>query len=333
MLEKGFTFNRKFFVKDLLNPNECLKNAALLEFESFNAFTKTVITDTKINIGNASKFIVPVRNSDEVLFLLRLNPVNRPHMIIKLEDFSHETLDSFFKIPNTSLLIDEDNITNLKQSLLDKPSNNFCKFCMNTYGYVRINISADDVHDWVYRLTDAFFAFPFFCIADVHIDYLSFNDMPITTMDAIEWQCNILANNMKRNNRGLNWKAFGAICENECTDGDCKGTCLEKGYEYDTIHYSRAKRVFVSDEGKMYIETKEFKASELDLYKDYDCEALTLRDIDPIRACYDAKITQTCGVKDVALISLYQNYQIYGNVAMVPYITYAIDRASRGERA
>lgn len=344
MINSNFSFKRKTFVKDLLNPNMCLINTGALEFESFDCFARTVLKDKKLDIRKAEKLIVPVTNGTQVDFLLQLNSKARPFLIIKLNDWSFDTLNAFHKTNNTAVLIDVENIQDFKKSLAEHPCKNFCDFAVSTFGYFRTSINAEQIDDIVYIATDPFFEFPFFCTADISIDYKSFNDKPISSMDAIEWHCNILAYNMINRSAAISWKKYGYKCDdcdNDCKDGNCNGncsnngkcTCGDKTYKYDILHTGRPKRVFISDDYKMYVDTKEFKKSELDLYKEYDTNEISIKEIDPIRACYDAKLSKTCGINELSLISYYQNYLVYDNVAMVPYITYVFDRTIKGGRA
>ena len=317
-ISEDFTFKRKYFVKDLLNPETLVKGASTLEFASFTDFAEVFLRDRKFSLNNVDKLVVPVENADEAALLLGINPQVRPRLLIYLKDFSKETRACFDIIANTSLLVDGHRVPELKQCMLSDPVPGFAKFMAHSYGYFRGLVNADNVDNIPYIYTDAFFTLPYFCIADIRWDWESFEDMKLKNLHSVVYNTTMVASNMPKKVRSLNLSPFGSDNEIE--------------WEYDYMHTPNTKRLFVKD-GSLYIDNAESGLS-IDLYDEsyQDANTVPLRKLDSIREAFDIKYTPSWGMVEPSLISISQNVKCTGNPAMVPYLCRIVTRTLNGGR-
>lgn len=316
-IAEDFTFKRKYFVKDLLSPDSLIKGADIVEYASFGEFAQTFLRDKLYSLGSVGKIIVPVESADEVALLLKISPNARPFLIIYLKDFSKETRDAFSHfVDKTAILCDSGSIRDLRTAMVEEQSLAFIDFMKHTYGYFRSYVDRDRINDIPYVYSEPFTTLPFFCTADVKWKYDTFENMPLKDLHGIVYNTTLVANNVVKQERNVDWDRFGG-------EGSTRFT-------YELMHVANPKRIFISD-GRIFLDDGTY-GSGVDMYDpDFaNAENIPLREIDLLRNPFDAKLTKSCGVEDVALVYVTQNILCNGNPAMVPYLCKIVARTLNG---
>lgn len=314
-IDNEFSYRRKYYVRDLLNPNTLITNTGFIEFDSFDEFVRVILKDKKFDINTSAKIIVPVKNADEVELLLSISPEARSFLIIKLMSFDKETRDAFSVVKNTALLIESNRISTLKKEMLKDPSDNFVNFLRSTYGYFTNTITFDNVDDIMYKYTDSFFEFPFFCISIIKWDWKSFENMKISELNSLAFQTRLLHRNAFGQERIVDYSKYYS---NDFISNSSKDIGFEKRYKYDKMKTFSCKWIYIKD-GKMYIDNPSTDIY-IDIYDDRyrDANNIDFREINALRSVFDVKLSSDYA-HDLSMVSLSQNIKCTGNPAIIPY--------------
>lgn len=323
-ISEEFSYRRKYYVRDLLNPKTLVTNTATIEFDSFDEFVKVVLKDEKIDIQTPAKLIIPVRSSDEVSSMLSLNPEVRSFLILKLESFTKSVRDSFSVVPNVALMIDSKDIDSLKEEMVNNPSDNFVRFLKTTYGYFTDTITSNDVDDIMYKYTDPFYKFPFFCISAIKWDWYSFQDYKMKDLRKLIYQCRFISNNLGGQSRVLNYSKYMTKY-----GLDSVGGSLEREYLYDRMKSDSCKCIYVKD-GKLYIDSPDSEYF-IDMYDEslFDGNNVDLKEVNRLRLPFDIKISMNYAT-DINIVSINQNIKCTGNPAIIPYQCLIVGRILNG---
>ena len=178
----------------------------------------------------------------------------------------------------------------------------------------------------MYKYTDTFYKFPFFCISNIKWDWYSFQELQMKDLRKLIFQCRFVYNNLGGQSRTLNYKKY--ITEYGL---DSFGGNLERTYQYDRMKSESCKRLYIKD-GKMYIDSPDSEYF-IDMYDEslQDGNNVDLKKINELRLPFDIKLNMNYAT-DVNIVSINQNIKCTGNPAIIPYTCLIVGRILNGGR-
>jgi hypothetical protein len=208
----NFTYERSYFVKDLLEASHVFKDTDTIEFATFSSFIKWFVQRRLFDECTINNIIVPIMSVSELSIFKQISFDNLPHTKLYLKDNINKELLSLFdkSFYNISVIVDDYNVAVFKEALYDLPVEalNYFKYTQGTY---RVSIDSSDIDDIVYKITNPFFTLPFFSKVDIDWNFEDLEkNVTIDRLHAIIWHIKFLNINVLSRNTfsKVYWRDF-----------------------------------------------------------------------------------------------------------------------------
>lgn len=322
--KSGFTFARKFTIKNLFNAKDTFAQFSDLHFLSFKAFTKfmqaQLFTTTNIVRQN---FHIDIISREELEAVLHIDD------IIGAAERFYETHDSKFSFSKeviltlhfeVSLLDDvTELVTDQKIELSVKPEtikhiiNNKVVFPTITPCWVEYVFDANNYAKQYEELIKLWLTEPHYQLVDLQFDYLSFENKPISEFHKLYFYMNMLRI----------WTKNTIGQTNECCNTTMNGAIIKRSSNALTFRTrSSPLRCYIDEDLNIRLNKNEIYFP-MDQYLDKNGEEISIRDLNKIRKIIDVKFNDTL-ISNQYLIDLDQNYKIMGDYYQIPYTTQLI---------
>lgn len=295
-LDKNVFFQRKNFVKDLLNIQDIINKQKEIEFDSYIDFINLVITN-KINIDNICKVIIPIESYEELNSLFRINHF-KPILYVYIKNDIENIIKNIDKEYKIGIIIDSNNIDKFKNSVEKYQKISILRNCC---GVVKVNIDPSkdlDSFNLLNKITEPFLTFPFFNNIWINWNLNLFNNLPINTLKYLDYQLSLLEINVLHTDYEINGSKYGY-------NSSIK-------YKYD-FYYSFYNKIHMNED-YMYIPTVE--SSKIYFNKDYDIDKMSTGEITKMREFYDYTSN------DKSCITTYYDNKLCTGSALIPSYVY-----------
>lgn len=295
-LDKNVFFQRKNFVKDLLNIQNIINKQKEIEFDSYIDFINLVITN-KINIDNICKVIIPIESYEELNSLFRINHF-KPILYIYIKNDIENIIKNIDKEYKIGIIIDDNNIDKFKNSVEKYQKISILRNCC---GIVKVNIDPSkdlDSFNLLNKITEPFLTFPFFNNIWINWNLNLFNNLPINILKYLDYQLSLLKINVLNTDYEINGSKYGY-------NSSIK-------YKYD-FYYSFYNKIHMNED-YMYIPTIE--SSKIYFNKDYDIDKMSTSEITKMREFYDYTSN------DKSCITTYYDNKLCTGSALIPSYVY-----------
>ena len=85
-LSNEFSYNRKYYVKDLFDKKNIFKYINSLEFESFNVFINRFLKDTSWFDLSLERLVIPIESKEQIDIISRLYLSKMPHIFLYIKE-------------------------------------------------------------------------------------------------------------------------------------------------------------------------------------------------------------------------------------------------------
>lgn len=296
-LESDLIFNRKHYIKELMDIQLIINKLKELEFDDFWDFVDLVLRN-KINIDNLVKITIPINSKEQFKSLIRLENL-RPILYLYIKDNVEDILSCVDDTYRIGYIIDSDKIEEFKNAvkkfkIIDKLN--------KSGGIVKVNIDPEkDLHNLglTNKITEPFLTFPFFSEVWVNWNISKFSQLPIEDLKYLEYQLLLMKSNMLSGDTcGINAKDYGY-------DGNIE-------YKFSLYQPYLSKAHINKD--VLYIPGIE--SSKISLNKNYDPYEMSTSEITKIREVYDYSEDSKSCVADYS-----SNYNCTGSAILRPIVS------------
>lgn len=305
-LSNEFSYNRKYYVKDLFDKKNIFKYINSLEFESFNVFINRFLKDTSWFDLSLERLVIPIESKEQIDIISRLYLSKMPHIFLYIKDI--KCLDTFdFNLDNVSLMIDDDKVLSFRQFVKESKNQNLIDFLSKSIGFVRINISSNDIGNIANKYHKSISIFPYFSICEAYWDFNSFKDTKIKDLNPLIYDIKFLRGTISTSSKDetIYWKDF---LDTDCNDKYSK-------YKFDISQYCIYKSLYLTETG-------------------IKCDKTMLKDIisyDDLSNLNFESLNRLCGIFCIKFTnfsnytSYYQNYLDNYTYYQLPYLNQIIN--------
>ena len=301
--------NRTFFVKDLLSFESLCSKTTSFEFETFEEFKKI---KEKLKSKPLKTLIISISKLEEVLDLMKLlssEEFRDIFFVIKLRNFSLEILNSFLPLNNYYIQLPLEDVKLFSDFFFKNKEklNKFISIFSSVRGISEVSVSRDNLDNLIFLASSAFYDLPFFSLLKINWNYSDLDQLKIEDIKKLETHIFWIKNNLI--GRKVEWKIDSQVFS----------------FEFNIYNIPGYRKIFISNEDKAFIESPSFKETEFLVFSDINANNIPLTDIDKLRKFYDIEFNEACGIKNLDIINIYENFKAFNSPGLIPYSCKIID--------
>ena len=307
ILNNEFSYNRKYYTKDLFDKKNIFKYINSLEFESFNVFVNRFLKDASWFNLKLERIVVPIKNKKEIEIISKLSLNKMPHVFLYIKDINC-IKDFDLNLENVSLMIDDDKVLEFRQYVKDSKNQKLIDFLSKSIGFVRIKISSDDIGHIADKYCKSISLFPYFCICEAYWDFKSFSDIKLKDLNPIVYDTKFLTLSLHGFTKKeiIYWNDFL-----KSDDNDKFST-----YNLDISQYSLYRSLYLTETGIKYD-----KNMSEDLISYENLNNLTFDSLNKLCGIFCIKFNNGFN----SYTSYYQNFIDNNTYSQLPYLNQIIN--------
>lgn len=307
ILSNEFSYNRKYYVKDLFDKKNIFKYINSLEFESFNIFINRFLRDTSWFNLSLERLVIPIESKEQIEILSKLSLNKMPHIFLYIKDI--KCLDNFdLNLENTSLMLDDNKVLDFRQFVKESKNQSLIDFLSKSMGFVRINISSNDIGNIASKYHKSISVFPYFSVCEAYWDFNSFKDIKIKDLNPIIYDVKFLRRSLfaSTKNETVYWKDF---LNNDYNDKYSK-------YKFNISQYCSYRSLYFTETG---IRCDRTMTEDLISYE--DLLNLNFESLNRLCGIFCVRFINPCN----NYTSYYQNYLDNHTYSQLPYLNQIIN--------
>lgn len=308
IISEDFTYNRKYYVKDLYDKKNIFKQINSLEFESFSIFVNKFLEDLSwVNLP-LERIVVPIENREQLEFLSKLFLDKLPHVFLYIKNIPEVLKDFDFNLSHTSLLLDSSDVLAFKEFVLKAQNKNLIQYLSKTLGFFRIKITAEDKDSLsiAEKYFESYILFPYFSVCEAYWDFYSFRNLKLKDLNSIIYNLKYIKYNIinSHKNETVSWADF----YKNYKDSPDKAYSQ---YKLEISNYSPYKSLIFSEKG-----LKLDRYSEKEFISYEELQSLDFTKLNELIGIFSMKFKDICD----NYISYYQNYKDNNTWGQLPYL-------------
>lgn len=322
-----FSYERKFFIKNLFNAKSFVSNLSEIHFMSFASFFNFLNNKLFLENDYKTEYIFRMSSEDDLAKTFEIvTKVNfskyGPMFIFFIEN--RDMMKKFIELTSSEidiaekkilLMIKVEDASYFRELYKNIASDNSKKFFSEIELVYYVKWNRDNYKSCFELLISEIMKDFKFVSIDFNIDYNSFEDAPIKELHALYFYINNLM--------------FWTQAQLETVDDFNPDNVIYKKINLKYNNKNGFRRVYLDDNLNIFLSKEDYYHnnifSKFGEYIDKDGESISKADLDKIRSIIDIDFMNS-DIDNLCLIDLSQNLKIMGDIGSIPYLTYEINR-------